>query len=36
MGLFSHSSSNNDDIDYKRLRNDLMDEYGAQVAEYAE
>ena len=32
MGLFSHSSSNNDDIDYKRLRNDLMDEYGAQMA----
>ena len=35
MGLFSHSSSNNDDIDYKRLRNDLMDEYGAQTATYS-
>ena len=35
MGLFSHSSSNNDDIDYKRLRNDLMDEYGAQTAAYS-
>ena len=35
MGLFSHSSSNNDDIDYKRLRNDLMDEYGAQMAAYS-
>ena len=35
MGLFSYSSSNNDDIDYKRLRNDLMDEYGAQMAAYS-
>ena len=35
MGLFSHSSSNNDDLDYKRLRNDLMDEYGAQMAAYS-
>ena len=35
MGLFSHSSSKNDDIDYKRLRNDLMDEYGAQMAAYS-
>ena len=36
MGLLFHSSSSNyDDIDYKRLREDLMDEYGAQMAGYS-
>ncbi len=29
MGLFSHS--NNENIDYERLRQDLMDEDGAQM-----
>ena len=28
MGLFSRSSNNNGEIDFKRLRSDLMDEYG--------
>lgn len=35
MGLFSHSSGNSGDIDFKRLRNDLMDEYGAQMAGFS-
>ena len=35
MGLFSHNSNSNGDIDFKRLRNDLMDEYGVQMAEYS-
>ncbi|MBP3803738.1 MAG: hypothetical protein J6I76_07550 [Oribacterium sp.] len=35
MGLFSHNSNNNGDIDFKRLRSDLMDEYGAQMAAYS-
>ena len=30
MGLFSHSS-NDEQIDYERLRQDLMDEYCAQM-----
>lgn len=35
MGLFSHNSNSNGDIDFKSLRNDLMDEYGAQMAAYS-
>ena len=35
MGFFSHNYSNNEDIDFKRLRADLMDEYGAQMAAYS-
>lgn len=35
MGIFSRSSNNNGDIDFKRLRSDLMDEYGAQMAAYS-
>ena len=34
MGLFSHNNSSNGDIDFKRLRADLIDEYGAQMAAY--
>lgn len=34
MGIFSRSSNNNGEIDFKRLRSDLMDEYGAQMAAY--
>ena len=33
MGLFSKSSSNGE-IDYNKLRNDLMDEYGAQMVTF--
>jgi len=35
MGLFSHNSNSNGDIDFKRLRNDLMDEYGVQMSAYS-
>lgn len=37
MGLFSHSDNNNTggDMDFNRLRNDLMDEYGAQSAAFS-
>ena len=35
MGIFSRSSNNNGEIDFKRLRADLMDEYGAQMAAYS-
>ncbi len=35
MGLFFHSSNKDDDYDYKRLRSDLMDEYGVQMAAYS-
>ena len=35
MGIFSRSSNNNGDIDFKRLRSDLMDEYGAQMTAYS-
>lgn len=31
MGLFSHNSNNDSSIDFDRLRDDLMDEYGAQM-----
>lgn len=34
MGLFSHKS-NSGDIDFNRLREDLMDEYGAQMVSFA-
>lgn len=33
MGLFSHSN-NEGKIDFYRLRNDLMDEYGAQMVTF--
>ncbi len=33
MGLISKSSSNGE-IDYNKLRNDLMDEYGAQMVTF--
>lgn len=35
MGLFSHGSNSTDDIDYDRLRRDLVDEYGAQSAAFS-
>ena len=35
MGIFSRNSNNNGEIDFKRLRADLMDEYGAQMAAYS-
>lgn len=35
MGLFSRNNSSNGDIDFKRLRADLVDEYGAQMAAYS-
>lgn len=36
MGLFFGKNSNgSNDIDFKRLRSDLMDEYGAQMAAYS-
>ena len=35
MGIFSRSSNNNGEIDFKRLRADLMDEDGAQMAAYS-
>ncbi len=33
MGLFSHKS-NDGNIDFDRLREDLMDEYGAQMVSF--
>ena len=33
MGLFSHKS-NSGNIDFNRLREDLMDEYGAQMVSF--
>ena len=35
MGLFSHNNNSAGDIDYDRLRRDLVDEYGAQSAAFA-
>ena len=35
MGLFSSSSNNNGEIDFKRLRSDLIDEYGGLMAAYS-
>ena len=35
MGLFFGSSNNNEDIDYNKLRSDLVDKYGAQMASYS-
>ena len=35
MGLFFHSSSNDEDYDYERLRSDLIDEYGIQSAAFS-
>ncbi len=35
MGLFSHGSNNAGNIDYDRLRRDLVDEYGAQSAAFS-
>ena len=34
MGLFLHGSNNDGEIDFDRLRNDLMDEYGAQMVTF--
>ena len=35
MGFFFSSSKDNEDIDFERLRSDLMDEYGAQMASFS-
>jgi len=35
MGFFFGSSNNNEDIDYDKLRSDLVDEYGAQMASFS-
>lgn len=35
MGLFFHNSNNTGDIDYGRLRRDLVDEYGAQSSAFS-
>ena len=35
MGLFSHDCNSSDDIDFDRLRRDLVDEYGAQSAAFS-
>lgn len=35
MGLFFHSSNNDDDYGYERLRSDLMDEYGVQSVAFS-
>ncbi len=35
MGLFSNHASYESNIDFKRLREDLMDEYGAQMVSYS-
>lgn len=35
MGFFSSASNNNEDIDFESLRNDLIDEYGAQMASFS-
>lgn len=34
MGLFSHNNGSRGDIDFDRLREDLMDEYGAQMVTF--
>lgn len=35
MGFFFSSSKDDEDIDFERLRSDLMDEYGAQMASFS-
>ena len=35
MGFFFGSSNNNEDIDYDKLRSDLVNEYGAQMASFS-
>lgn len=35
MGLFFHSSKNDGDYDYDKLRKDLVDELGAQSAAFS-
>ena len=35
MGFFFSSSKDNEDIDFERLRADLIDEYGAQMASFS-
>ncbi|WP_026669778.1 hypothetical protein [Butyrivibrio sp. AE3006] len=35
MGIFSHNNNSTGDIDYDRLRRDLVDEYGAQSAAFS-
>ena len=34
MGFFFGSSNDNEDIDFERLRSDLIDRYGAQMASF--
>ena len=34
MGFFSHGSNTHKKIDFDRLRNDLMDEYGTQMVTF--
>ena len=34
MGLFLHHNGDSEDIDFGRLREDLMDEYGAQMVTF--
>lgn len=35
MGFFFSSSNNNDDIDFDKLREDLVDEYGVQMVSFS-
>lgn len=35
MRFFFSSLNNNDDIDFDKLRKDLVDEYGAQMASFS-
>ena len=35
MGFFFDSSNNNENIDYEKLRSNLIDEYGAQMASFS-
>jgi len=35
MGFFFGSSNDNEDIDFERLRSDLIDRYGAQMTSFS-
>lgn len=35
MGFFFGSSNDNEDIDFERLRSDLVDEFGAQMVSFS-
>ena len=35
MGFFFGTSNSNENIDYESLRNDLIDEYGAQMSSFS-